>query len=103
MTQVRSKAIEEIKKAQEENLKRYELNRDKYKYDRNDLTEDKIEEMKRELFKEKFCFLIKVDLIDHGYRSRCLFKLHTIVTDCYFESAYNDKETLKETIKHIFG
>ena len=59
------------------------MNKDKYKYDRNNLTDENLEDMKRELFKEKFCFLIKVD---KDINKRNLFKLHTIVTDFYLNN-----------------
>ena len=61
MNEYRSKEIEEIKKAKYENLERYESNKEKYKYDRNELTDEKLESIKSELFGEKFCFLLKID------------------------------------------
>ena len=79
LNQVRSKAIEEIKKAKDENLERYEINKEKYKYDRNNLTVETFQEMKNELFKEKFCFLLKVN--NNSNKS----KLYTIVTDFYLD------------------
>jgi hypothetical protein len=61
MNLIRSIAIEEINKAKDENLERYEINKEKFKYDRNNLTVETFQEMKRELFKEKFCFLLKIN------------------------------------------
>lgn len=81
---VRSKAIEEINKAKDENLQRYEIKKDKYKIDRADLTEKKVEEMRKELFEEKFCFLVRIDNIFYE-KNNNLFKLYTIVTDFYLD------------------
>ena len=78
---VRSKAIEEINKAKEENLQRYEINKERNKIDR---TEEKVEEMKKELFEKKFCFLLRIDYI-FNERNNNLFKLYTIVTDFYLD------------------
>ena len=77
---VRSKAIEEINKAKDENLERYVNNKDKY--DLNDSTVEKVQEMKRELFKEKFCFLIK---LNNNSNDTNLIKFYTIVTDFYLD------------------
>ena len=98
LNRVRSKAIEEIGKVRDENLSRYELNKEKFKYSsRDELTEEKIEEMRRELFKESFCFLLRIDRLKNNVNfsqySDCLFKLHTVVTDCYFDS--NDQEIIR--------
>ena len=80
---VRSKAIEEINKAKEENLQRYEINKLRNKIDG---TEEKLEEMRRELFEKKFCFLLRIDY-DYIFNeeNNNLFKLHTIVTDFYLD------------------
>jgi hypothetical protein len=75
---VRAKTIEEIKKAQEENLQSYELNKELYKYDRETLTDEKIEEMRRNLFKDKFCFRMNFD--DHN-----LLRQRTIISDFYLD------------------
>ena len=87
LNEVRSKAIEEINKVKHENLERLEMNKDKYKYDRSDMTIEKVGEMKKELFKEKFCFLIKVNncVLECQKSNTELFKLHLIVTDFYLE------------------
>jgi hypothetical protein len=94
LNRVRSKAIEEIGKVRDENLSRYELNKERFKKygNRDELTEEKIEEMQRELFEESFCFLLSIDRVKNS-RSNCLFELHTIVTDCYFDS--NDQEIIR--------
>lgn len=69
---IRSKSIEELKMAEKETLDNYELNKHLYKYDRETLTSERVEEMKRNLFKDKFCFVI-------GSKRR----LFTIITDFY--------------------
>lgn len=83
MSLVQSKAIEEINKAREEILSRYEVNKDKYKSDPKDFTDEKAEEMRRELFKEKFCSVIRVGI----------YKLFTIVTDFYVD--FNSIQEIK--------
>ena len=87
---VRSKAIEEINKAKEENLERYELNKSKYKYDRNNMSDENLEEMKRELFKEKFCFLIRFEKFESESTK---FELVTVVTDFYLD--HNERHLIK--------
>ena len=86
VNQIRSKSIEEINKVREENLQQYEINRDKYKYDRNDLSPAKVEEMRRELFKEKFCFLLKIDdMFVDKIPIKIPIKYITITTDFYLD------------------
>jgi hypothetical protein len=81
---VRSKSIEEINKVKEENLSRYDLNKDKYKYKRDELTTGIIEDMKRELFKDRYCFQIRIDRL--FLKSVSIpFQLLTIVTDFYID------------------
>ena len=82
---VRSKSIEEINKVKEENLSRYDLNKDKYKYKRDELTTGIIEDMKRELFKDRYCFQIRIDSL-FAKRIFIPFQLLTIVTDFYIDS-----------------
>jgi hypothetical protein len=74
---VRSKTIEELKKVEQHNLNNYELNKDLYKYDRETLTDEKVEEMRQNLFKDKFAFVIKID--------KSQFEFHTILTDFYLD------------------
>ena len=87
VNQIRSKSIEEINKVREENLQQFEINKEKYKYNRNDLSAAKVEEMRRELFKEKFCFVLRVDDI---FKNTIPIKYITIITDFYldFSSRY---------------
>ena len=79
---IRSKSIQEINKVREENLQHYDINRDKLKYDRNDLSPAKVQEMRKELFKEKFCFLLRIDNI---FDVKIPIKYITIITDFYLD------------------
>ena len=56
MNKVRQKAIGEIRKVQEENLKFYKANKEKLKVDKENLTEEKLEELKSQLFSNRYCF-----------------------------------------------
>lgn len=91
---VRSRAIEEIKKVRDENLQRYDLNREKYKYNRNELTSEKVEEMRRELFKEKFCFLLGIDDVVRENEDSTRFKCIEVITDFYLDT-YDQHKLLK--------
>ena len=82
VNQIRSKSIEEIKIVREENLQYYEINKDKFKSNRKDLSAAKVEEMKRELFKDKFCFLLRIDNI---FDVKIPIKYITIITDFYLD------------------
>lgn len=82
---VRSKSIEEIKKVREENLERYETNKQKYNYNRNiEMTSEKVEEIRRELFKKGFCFLLKFKNI-FGENVSTPYEFVTIITDFYLD------------------
>ena len=90
MNKVRQKAIEEIRKVQDENLEYYKANKDKLKVDRKNLTEEKLEELKSQLFANRFCFLVKkepyylfFDSGDNKDIKNPLFYLHTVITDFY--------------------
>ena len=85
---VRSKAIDELKKAEQHNLDNYKLNKELYKYDLKTLTDEKVEEMRQNLFKDKFAFVVKIDESD-----KSLLKFHTILTDFYLDE--KDIEILK--------
>ncbi len=74
---VRSKTIVELKKAKQETLDSYEMNKHLYKYNREDLTDEIVEEMRRNLFKDKFCF---VQFIDGN-----LLHKYLIITDFYLD------------------
>lgn len=89
---VRLKAIEEVKNVRDENLEHYELNKAEYKYNRNDLTAEKVEEIRRELFKEKFCFLLRID--DILKETELKFKCVIVITDFYLDT-YDQYKLLK--------
>ena len=79
---VRWKFIDELKKAEKENLSSYELNKLLYKYNRNDLTDEKVDEMCRNLFENKFCFLLQVKGANN-----CLSDNFLIITDFYLDKS----------------
>ena len=82
---VRSKSIEEIKQVREENLERYEINKKKCNYNRNiEMTSEKVEEIRRELFKEGFCFLLNLKNI-FGENVSIPYEFVTIITDFYLD------------------
>lgn len=58
---VRSNAIEVVNRLREEILKRYSIERDKYQYIRENMTTERVCELRRELFKDSFCFLLKIN------------------------------------------
>ena len=73
-----SKSIEELKKAENETLERYEINKHLYKCDRESLTDEKVAEMRRNLFSEKFCFMIQINRTNN-------FKKFLIISDFYLD------------------
>ena len=84
---VRSKAIDELKKVEQQNLDNYKLNKDLYKYDRETLTDQKVEEMRENLFKDNFAFVVV------NTSKKSIFKSHTVLTDFYLDE--NDLTALK--------
>lgn len=96
LNMVREKAIEEIRKAQEENLQYYRDNKEEFKVYRENLADDeKIEELRSNLFANRFCFLVYVEKIESTFtdenfhnwqrseRYLSLFKLHLVITDFF--------------------
>lgn len=79
---VRTKAIGEINKAREHNLNTYELRKDAYKINRDEMTDERLRELKSRIFAEKFCFLLMIDTFE-GNPNQCLYKLYTVITDFY--------------------
>ena len=79
LKRIRMKTIEELKKAQEETIEYYKLNSDRFK---KELTN--IEEMKSELFAEKFYF--QVNFKQPEYRL-CPFNVFTFATDFYLSQS----------------
>ena len=97
---VREKAIDEIRKVQEENLEYYRDNKERFNVDRENLTEEKLEELRSNLFANRFCFLVNVpdyvyissyktctDRDSRANRSISLFKLHIVITDFYLRES----------------
>ena len=95
---MRQNAIDEIRKAQDENLEYYKANKEKFKVDRENLTEEKSEELKSQLFANRFCFLVtkkpakycfnKDGVKDSQYVP--IFNLHTVITDLYLSKSEID-------------
>ena len=82
MNKVREKAIDEIRKVQDENLEYYKANKDKFKVDRINLTEEKWEELKSQLFDNRYCFLVKKEP-----KYSTIFELHIVITDFYLRES----------------
>ena len=83
---MRQKAIDEIRKVEEKSFKLYKANKDKFKIDREEQTEEKLEELKSQLLSTLFCFLVKKEPIKkskNGIESYRIFNLQTIITDFY--------------------
>ena len=78
LNQIRT--IDELTKAQEENIEHLKLNSPFFKSNENELTDD---EFRRELFKEKFYFQVLYKPIDPKYLVSWIFHLFTFVTDFY--------------------
>ena len=78
LKQVRMKSIEELRKAQEETLEYYKLNSSQFK---SELSEEKnVDELKSELFAEKFYFQVHFKQSE----KRCwAFTIFTFITDFY--------------------
>ena len=88
LNRVRSKAIKEANLARKENLASYELNKDKHRFNR----ETSIEEMRRVLFKDKFCFVLQINYFNTGSAIN-LSNIYTILTDFYLDQ--NEIKLLK--------
>jgi hypothetical protein len=88
LNRVRSNAIKEANLARKENLASYELNKDKHRFNR----ETSIEEMRRVLFKDKFCFLLQINYFNTRSAIN-LSNIYTILTDFYLDQ--NEIKPLK--------
>lgn len=77
-----------IRKVQEENLSFCHVNKNKFKVERENLTDEKLEELKRYLFANGYCFLLNIEMLDMSNLNRIsrienessLFKLHAVIT-----------------------
>ena len=83
LNQVRMTTIEELKKAQEEALNAYKLNLSRFNYLKEINEEEKLEELKSQLFAEKFYF--KVCISNKKYNP-WIFNNFTFVTDFYLST-----------------
>ena len=88
LNRARQKSIDAIRKVQNENLDFYNANKEKFKLDRT--TENKLEEIKSQLFSNRFCFLLdfeKNSLYSIEREIESLFKLRTVITDFYLRES----------------
>ena len=81
LKQVRMKTIEELRKAQEDTLEYYKLNSWRFKSEQSNVKN--IDELKSELFCEKFYFQIYLGLTQPMNTQRWAFNVFTFVTDFY--------------------
>ena len=79
LNRIRMRTIEELRKAQEETLDYYKQNSSQFKL-------NSIDEIRRELFKDKFHFQVIYKPEDSEYTNLWVFKLFTFVTDFYLSS-----------------
>ena len=82
LTQIRKRTIEELRKAQEDSLEYYKLNSSRFKSEV--ISEKNIDELKSELFAEKFYFQIH---FEQSEKKLWAFNLFTFVTDFYMSSS----------------
>ena len=85
LKQIRMKTIEELKNAQEETIEYYKLNSERFKSEQT--KEKNIEEMKSELFGEKFYFQVN---FKQSKKRFWPFNVFTLVTDFYISRFYID-------------
>ena len=88
LNRVRSKAIEEANLARKENMASYELNKDNQRLNQV----RSIEEMRRVLFKDKFCFVLQIGYFNTESAIN-LSNIYTISTDFYLDQ--NEIKLLK--------
>ena len=79
LNRVRMRTIEELRKAQNETLDYYKQNSSQFKL-------NSIDEIRSELFKEKFHFQVLYKTEDAEFNEPWLFNLYTFVTDFYLSS-----------------
>ena len=79
LKQIRMRTIDELKKEQEQTLEKYKLNSERFKSERNG--DKSTEELRRELFEEKFYFQIQIK------QPIWAFKLFTFVIDFYMSQS----------------
>ena len=79
LNRIRMRTIEELRKAQEETLDYYKLNSSKFKL-------NSMDEIRSELFKDKFHFQVLYKPKNPEYKNLWMFNLFTFVTDFYLSS-----------------
>lgn len=96
LNMVRENAIAVIRKSEQDSFKKYNENRDKFKMIKGNINEEQIEMLKKELFSDNFCFLIRIDYLPNYKNafsnrqtlfSKSLFRLYTIQTDFYLRES----------------
>ena len=85
LKQIRTKTIEDLKKAQEETIEYYKINSERFKSEQTH--EKNIKEMKSELFAEKFYFQVNCK---QPYFTFLPFNVFTFVTDFNMSKSYID-------------
>ena len=80
LNRIRMKTIEELRKAQEETLEYYKLNSSRFKL-------ISMDEIRNELFKDKFHFQVLYKPEETIFTNLWVFNLFTFVTDFYLSSA----------------
>ena len=88
LKQVRMKTIEELRKAQEDKIEYYKLNSERFKGEK--INEKSIDELKSELFADKYYFQVH---FDQSKERLCPFSIFTFVTDFYMSPS--DIESLE--------
>ena len=84
LNRIREKTINELTKAQQDALSHYKLNSSQFKSNDHHLVDEKnSDEMRSELFKEKFYFQVLYRPDDPKYAEPWIFKLYTFVSDFY--------------------
>ena len=81
LNQVRMRTIDELKKAQDEAFEYYTLNSSQFNYLKD---EEKLEELKSQLFSQKFYFQLR---LSNKKNSRWVFNFFKFVTDFYMSSS----------------
>ena len=76
LNRIRMRTIEELRKAQEETLDYYKLNSSQFKL-------NSMDEIRSELFKDKFHFQVLYKPEETKYAETWIFNLFTFVTDFY--------------------
>ena len=81
LNRIRMRTIEELRKAQDETLDYYKLNSSQFKL-------NSMEEIRRDLFKDKFHFQVLYKPEETLYTNFWIFNLFTLVTDFYISSTH---------------